>query len=51
MRIYNGLLVTIENGSYSNGYVDIENGVITGFGSPEHAPNYAGEMCCLKNPM
>ena len=44
MRIYNGLLVTIENGTYSNGYVDIENGVITGFGFLEHAPNYAGEM-------
>lgn len=44
MRIYNGILVTIENGTFSNGYVDIENGVITDFGSMENAPNYAGEI-------
>ena len=32
MRIQNGILVTIENGRFENGYVDFENGVITAFG-------------------
>jgi len=48
MRICNGILVTIENGTFSNGYVDTENGIITGFGSMEHMPEYDGEVIDAK---
>ena len=44
MRIQNGILVTIENGRYENGYVDFENGVITAFGDLAQAAPYAGEV-------
>lgn len=43
MRVQNGKLFTIENGVYENGYVDLENGIISGFGSMEDAPEYRGE--------
>lgn len=44
MRIQNGVLVTIENGRFENGYVDFENGVITAFGDLAQAAPYAGEV-------
>ncbi|MBR6766358.1 MAG: amidohydrolase [Clostridia bacterium] len=44
MRIQNGILVTVENGRFENGYVDFENGVITGFGDMAEAPAYDGEV-------
>lgn len=44
MRIQNGILVTIENGRYENGYVDFENGVITAFGDMASAKAYDGEV-------
>ena len=44
MRIQNGILVTIENGRFENGYVDFENGVITAFGDMAQAAPYAGEV-------
>ena len=40
MRIQNGTLVTIESGVFSCGYVDFEDGKITGFGNLEDAPAY-----------
>lgn len=48
MRICNGILVTIEGGTFSDGYVDLENGIITGFGSMESAPDYEGEIIDAK---
>ena len=44
IRIQNGLLHTVECGSYENGYVDIENGKIVGFGALCDAPAYNGEI-------
>ena len=44
MRIFNGVLNTIENGRFENGYVDFENGVITAFGDMADAKPYDGEM-------
>ena len=44
MRIQNGILMTIENGRFENGYVDFENGVITAFGDLAQAVPYAGEV-------
>ena len=44
MRIQNGILVTIENGRFENGYVDFENGVITAFGDLSQAAPYDGEV-------
>ena len=44
MRIQNGILITIENGRYENGYVDFENGVITAVGDAANAPAYDGEV-------
>ena len=44
MRIQNGILITIENGRYENGYVDFENGVITAFGDMASAVLYDGEV-------
>ena len=44
MRIQNGILVTIENGTFPCGYVDFENGKITGFGHLADAPAYVGEV-------
>ena len=38
MRIQNGRLVTIENGTFACGYVDFEKGKITGFGDLADAP-------------
>ena len=38
IRIQNGILHTVECGSYQNGYVDIENGKIVGFGNLSDAP-------------
>lgn len=43
MRIYNGILETIENGRFENGYVDFENGKITAFGHLKDAAPYDGE--------
>lgn len=44
MRIQNGVLMTIENGRFENGYVDFENGVITAFGDVAQAAPYDGEV-------
>ena len=44
MRIQNGRLVTIENGTFAGGYVDFEKGRITGFGDLADAPAYEGEV-------
>lgn len=44
MRIENGILLTMEGPAIQRGYVDFENGVITGCGSMESAPAYAGEV-------
>ena len=44
MRIQNGILVTIENGTFEQGYVDFENGVITAFGAMTQAAPYDGEI-------
>ena len=44
MRIQNGILITIENGRFENGYVDFENGVITAFGDLAQAAPYEGEV-------
>ena len=44
MRIQNGRLVTIENGTFVCGYVDFEKGRITGFGDLADAPAYEGEV-------
>ena len=44
IRIQNGLLHTVECGSYENGYVDVENGKIVGFGALSDAPAYHGEI-------
>ena len=44
MRIQNGILMTIENGTFPCGYVDVEDGRITGFGAMEQAPPYDGEV-------
>ena len=44
IRIQNGLLHTVECGSYQNGYVDIANGKIIGFGSLADAPAWSGEI-------
>ena len=44
IRIQNGLLHTVECGSYQNGYVDIENGKIIGFGALADAPVFDGEI-------
>lgn len=48
MRIQNGTLVTIESGVFSCGYVDFEDGKITGFGNLEDAPAYEGEVLDAK---
>ena len=42
MRIYNGKLITIENGVFEKGYVDFEEGKITAFGAMDSAPAYDG---------
>ena len=44
IRIQNGLLHTVECGSYQNGYVDVANGKIIGFGSLADAPDFTGEI-------
>ena len=44
MRIQNGILITIENGRFENGYVDFEDGVITAFGDMADAKPYDGEV-------
>ena len=44
MRIQNGILLTIENGRFENGYVDFEDGVITAYGDLASAVPYAGEI-------
>lgn len=43
IRITNGLLHTVECGSYEKGYVDIENGKIIRFGNMADAPVHSGE--------
>ncbi|MBQ2446619.1 MAG: amidohydrolase, partial [Oscillospiraceae bacterium] len=48
MRIQNGILITVENGRFDSGYVDFENGVITGFGDMAQAPAYEGEVLDAK---
>ncbi len=48
MRIQNGILITVENGRFDCGYVDFENGVITGFGDMAQAPAYEGEVLDAK---
>ena len=44
MRIINGTVFTIENGIFEDGYVEFENGVITGFGCMNDAPAYDGDV-------
>jgi len=44
MRIQNGILITIENGRFENGYVDFEDGVITAFGDMADAKPCTGEV-------
>ena len=44
IRIQNGILHTVECGSYERGYVDVENGKIVGFGAMQDAPAYSGEV-------
>ena len=44
MRVYNGRLITIENGTFPCGYVDFEEGKITAFGPMETAPAYDGPV-------
>lgn len=48
MRIQNGILLTIENGRFERGYVDFEDGKITGFGDMAQAPAYDGEVLDAK---
>ena len=48
MRICNGVLVTVENGTFPCGYVDFEDGIITGFGAMEDAPACDGEVLDAK---
>lgn len=44
MRIINATILTMENEEvYQNGYVDMENGIITGVGNIESAPAYTGD--------
>ncbi len=44
MRIQNGILLTMEGGRFEKGYVDFENGKITGFGDLAEAAPYGGEV-------
>lgn len=44
IRIQNGILHTVECGSFEVGYVDVENGKIVRFGSLSDAPAHAGEV-------
>jgi len=44
IRIQNGILHTVECGSYENGYVDIENGKIIRFGTLCDAPAWNDEV-------
>ena len=46
MRIQNGRVYTIENGIIENGYVEFENGVITGYGPMEPAMYSEGSGSC-----
>ena len=48
MRVQNGRLVTVENGTFDCGYVDFENGKITGFGDLAVAPAYEGAVLDAK---
>ncbi len=48
MRIYNGILMTMEHGTFEKGYVDFENGRITAFGDMAEAPVYEGESMDAK---
>lgn len=43
MRIYNGIALTMEGERFDKGYVDFDNGVITGFGDMDGAPVLVGE--------
>jgi len=43
MRVQNGILLTMEGERFEKGYVDFENGVITGYGAADGAPPCAGE--------
>ena len=44
MRIQNGTLLTMEGPAIPRGYVDFENGIITGCGSMDEAPAYYGPV-------
>ncbi len=44
MRIQNGIVMSMEGPVISQGYVDFENGIITGVGPMEQAPAYNGEI-------
>ncbi len=44
IRIQNGILHTVECGSFEVGYVDVENGKIVGFGALADAPACSGEI-------
>ena len=43
MRIINGRVYTIENGILENGYVEFENGIITGVGEMSDVQSFDGE--------
>ncbi len=44
MRIQNGIVMTMDGPVIPQGYVDFENGIITGVGPMEQAPAYNGEI-------
>ena len=44
MRIQNGILLTMEGSPIPCGYVDFENGVITGCGPLSQAPACTGQV-------
>ena len=48
MRVQNGILMTMEGTPIPCGYVDFEDGKITGCGAMEDAPAYSGEVLDAK---
>ena len=48
MRVQNGILMTMEGTPIPCGYVDFEDGKITGCGAMEDAPAYSGEILDAK---
>lgn len=48
MRLQNGIVLTMEGVTIPCGYVDFEEGKITGCGAMENAPAYSGEVLDAK---